>query len=75
MCSATGLDTTLGAGSCTFVDAGAPLGGTSYAWERAEQPGAGGVAGAQPQQVVYRISIRVDGPRKTQAFLQTTFTM
>ena len=75
MCSTVGLDAALGAGSCTFVDAGAPLGGTSYAWERAEQAGAGGVAGAQPQQVVYRISIRVNGPRKTQAFLQTTFTM
>ena len=75
MCSSTGLDAALGAGSCTLADAGASAGGTSYAWERAEQVGAGGALGAMPQQVVYRISIRVDGPRRTQAFLQTTFTM
>ncbi len=75
MCSSTGLDAALGAGSCTLADAGAAAGGTSYAWERAEQAGAGGTLGAMPQQVIYRISIRVDGPRRTQAFLQTTFTM
>lgn len=27
-----------------------------------------------PSATVYRVSVRVDGPRKTQAFLQTTFT-
>jgi hypothetical protein len=75
MCSATGLDAALGPASCTFAEVGAPVGGTSYAWERAELAGANGAAGAQPRQVIYRISIRVDGPRKTQAFLQTTFTM
>jgi type IV pilus assembly protein PilX len=29
---------------------------------------------APPSATVYRISVRVDGPRATQAFLQTTFT-
>jgi type IV pilus assembly protein PilX len=29
---------------------------------------------APPSATVYRISVRVDGPRNTQAFLQTTFT-
>jgi type IV pilus assembly protein PilX len=29
---------------------------------------------APPSATVYRISVRVDGPRQTQAFLQTTFT-
>jgi len=29
---------------------------------------------APPSATVYRISVRVDGPRFTQAFLQTTFT-
>lgn len=28
-----------------------------------------------PQQVVYRLSIRVTGPRATQAFMQSTFTL
>lgn len=75
MCSTTGLDAALGSGTCIVVDAGAPMGGSSHKWgEKAELPGAGGAAGAMPQQVVYRISIRVDGPRNTQAFLQTTFS-
>jgi type IV pilus assembly protein PilX len=73
MCSTTGLDAALGAGSCILADAGAPMGGTNYR-PKAELPGTGGAAGAMPQQVVYRISIRVDGPRNTQAFLQTTFS-
>lgn len=34
-----------------------------------------GGAGAVPQQVVYRLSVRVTGPRQTQAFFQTTFTL
>jgi type IV pilus assembly protein PilX len=29
---------------------------------------------APPSATVYRVSVRVDGPRGTQAFLQTTFT-
>ncbi len=29
---------------------------------------------APPSATVYRISVRVNGPRNTQAFLQTTFT-
>jgi len=29
---------------------------------------------APPSATVYRVSVRVDGPRSTQAFLQTTFT-
>ena len=37
--------------------------------------GSAGGAGAVPQQVVFRLSIRVDGPRQTQAFFQTTFTL
>lgn len=30
---------------------------------------------ALPMQFVYRVSIRVDGPRRTQSFFQSTFTM
>lgn len=74
LCRVTGLDSALGEGDCVVADSGAPSGGTSHEWQRAER-GAGGMAGALPQQVVYRISIRVDGPRNTQTFLQTTFTM
>ena len=28
-----------------------------------------------PVQFVYRVSIRVDGPRRTQSFFQSTFTI
>jgi len=37
--------------------------------------GSAGGAGAVPQLVVYRLSVRVTGPRQTQAFFQTTFTL
>ena len=40
---------------------------------RAEDNSAGG-AGALPRQVVYRLSVRVGGPRDTQAYFQTTFS-
>jgi hypothetical protein len=75
MCNAQGLDTTLGAAGCILsdgnlsdaVDVNNPSG--------AEFAGLDGKPGAVPQQVVYRISVRVDGPRNTQTFLQTTFSL
>jgi hypothetical protein len=74
-CSTAGLDTSLGEGDCIFAEAPSPPGGSDYMSVRAEDPAAGGGGqGATQPQVVYRISIRVDGPRNTQAFLQTTFT-
>lgn len=39
----------------------------------AEDSSSAGTGAVLPQ-VVYRLSIRVDGPRETQAFFQTTFT-
>ena len=61
---------------CTMADNLVP-GGTSSSADGGgiEGAAAGGGAGAVPQQVVYRLSIRVDGPRQTQAFFQTTFTL
>lgn len=79
-CSDTGDDSALGAERCTLVDGGRLPGGSSSQWQRAEQSsgvaagGAGaGLAGAAPQHVVYRISIRATGPRGTQSFFQTTY--
>jgi type IV pilus assembly protein PilX len=74
LCDSTGLDATLGADHCSVASEGAPLGGTGSELQRAESGSSGG-AGAVPYQVVYRLSIRVDGPRSTQAFFQTTFTL
>lgn len=79
-CSEAGDDSTLGAERCTLVDGGRLPGGSSSQWQRAEQSsgvaagGAGaGLAGAAPQYVVYRVSIRAFGPRGTESFYQTTY--
>jgi hypothetical protein len=74
LCDSGGLDTALGSDHCNLASEGAPLGGSGSELQRAENASAGG-SGAVPQQVVYRLSIRVNGPRSTQAFFQTTFTL
>ena len=79
LCDSGGLDTTLGADHCNLASDGAPRGGSGDKANTAEDAagGSGGavLAGAVQQQVVYRLSIRVTGPRNTQAFFQTTFTL
>jgi type IV pilus assembly protein PilX len=74
LCDTNGVDSALGADHCSLADSGAPLGGSASSFVRAEDTTSGG-AGAVQLQVVYRLSIRVDGPRGTQAYLQTTFTI
>lgn len=60
LCTSTG-----GASSPNCVQStGLPTGGTANR----------NTAVAPPSATVYRVSVRVDGPRNTQAFLQTTFT-
>jgi len=59
---------------CALANGGAPTGGSSSNLVTAVDATSGG-AGALVLQVVYRVSIRVDGPRGTQAFFQTTFTL
>lgn len=74
LCSEVGLDSALGADKCTLASSTTPAGGSASDLIRAEDPG-GGLSGALVPQVVYRLTIRVDGPRGTQGFYQTTFTM
>ena len=62
------------ANHCTMADDPNPVGGSGSESIRAEDSSAGG-AGAVGQRVVYRVSIRVAGPRNTQAFFQTTLTL
>ena len=50
--------------SACVQSTGLPTGGTANR----------NTAVAPPSATIYRISVRVDGPRSTQAFLQTTFT-
>jgi type IV pilus assembly protein PilX len=75
MCNAQGLDATLGSAGCILADNGLSNAVDVNNSNTADFAGPDGKAGAVPQQVVYRISVRVDGPRNTQAFLQTTFAL
>jgi len=72
LCNQDGLERVLGAANCVQSDASVQPGGGSRKWARAEDS-ANGQSGAAKLQVVYRISIRVTGPRDTQSFFQTTF--
>lgn len=60
--------------NCTMADSLVPTGGGSRMTGGAEFSSIGG-AGAVAAQVVYRVSIRVTGPRNTQAFFQATLTL
>lgn len=71
LCAQTGVAET---NTCVMADAEVSSGANSSTPQTAEFGSAGG-QGAVPQQVVYRLSVRVTGPRGTQAFFQTTFTL
>ena len=53
---------------------GAPAGSSASELSNAMDASSSG-AGAVPQQVVYRVSVRVEGPRRTQSFYQTTLAL
>lgn len=63
LCSASPVTVVASINSCV-QSTGLPTGGTANR----------NTAVAPPSATIYRISVRVDGPRNTQAFLQTTFT-
>ena len=60
---------------CTMSDPGTPMGGNASDLLKADDSSAQGGGGVLPRQTVYRLSIRVSGPRNTQAYFQTTFTL
>jgi type IV pilus assembly protein PilX len=62
------------ANHCTMANDPAPAGGSGSDLINAIDTTSGG-AGALAPRVVYRMSIRVTGPRSTQAFFQTTMTL
>ena len=70
MCTATGA---ADASRCTVADDKVPMGASSSELLNPMDGSAGGASGISPQ-VVYRLSIRVTGPRGTQSYFQTTFT-
>ena len=60
--------------ACSVSGNIAPAGGSSSESARAEDTSAGGVGALVPQ-AIYRVTIRVSGPRGTQSFFQATFTI
>jgi Tfp pilus assembly protein PilX len=75
LCSTAGDETTLGASSCQLSNTPAPAGGSASNLLGADKaPLCSTCSSAAPIGVVYRLSIRVAGPRNTVAFFQSTFT-
>jgi Tfp pilus assembly protein PilX len=67
MCNATGAFSTIGKSSCVYVPSSTEtLGGDQ---SQLSTPGP-----SVPSPPIYRISVRADGPRDTQVFLQASFT-
>jgi Tfp pilus assembly protein PilX len=71
LCTVLGAPT---AASCTLAPTQLPAGGSSGELLNAMDSSGGG-AGAVQTQVIYRVSVRVDGPRGTQSFFQSTFKL
>jgi Tfp pilus assembly protein PilX len=59
---------------CTMTEAGSASADSFSQRQSAANASSTGL-GAVQRQVVYRLSIRATGPRNTQSFLQTTFTL
>jgi Tfp pilus assembly protein PilX len=75
LCAAEGDETTLGSGSCILADNQTPAGTSSSNLQGPERSLKAGLSPASQQGVVYRLSIKVTGPRGTQSFFQSTFTV
>ncbi len=71
LCSSAGDETLLGASACVVASGAAKDDGS------ADIPTGSGTGHAMPQQnqIVYRLSIRANGPRNTQAYFQSTFAL
>ena len=73
LCATAGDEAALGAGVCRQADDPVPA-GTSLSNLQGAERSLGGKGGAVPKSVLYRLSIKVSGPRNTQSFFQSTFT-
>lgn len=71
LCANTG---TADASHCVMANDPMPAGGSGSDLINAIDTTSGG-AGALARRVIYRVSIRVTGPRATQAYFQTTLTL
>ena len=76
LCATTGDETSLGASICRLADNPVPAGTSLANLQGADRaPLCPTCSSAAPQGVVYRLSIKVTGPRNTQSFFQSTFTV
>ena len=76
LCATTGDETTLGASSCVLASNPTPAGGGVLNLKSSDKaPLCPTCTSAAPQGVIYRLSVRVIGPRKTMSFFQSTFTV
>ena len=77
LCATVGDEGALGASTCRQADNPVPAGTSLSNLQGAERSlgstGGGGGKSAIPQSVLYRLSIKVSGPRNTQSFFQSTF--
>ena len=73
LCATTGQESVIGTTQCMLADRNVPVGGSGTMLSRAEDSW-GGMAGGVKPQVLFRVSVRIDGPRGTQAFLQASMT-
>lgn len=75
MCNDVGDEKTLGSANCLLADSQSEPGASFAEWQSAAGLSLNGNSTAAPQGVVYRLTVRVQGPRNTQAFFQSTFTV
>lgn len=76
LCSKEGDESDIGDSSCMLASSAVPAGTSSSNLQSAERARlCPTCVAAAPQAVLYRLSIRVTGPRKTQSFFQSTFTV
>lgn len=76
LCSAVGSETTLGPGACVLANNPVPAGTSSSNLLSADRaPLCPTCSSAAPQGVVYRLTVKVNGPRGTTSFFQSTFTI
>jgi type IV pilus assembly protein PilX len=74
LCSTVGDEKTLGPSNCVIGNQ-QPSDGISSTDQFNAAFTINGKSGVSPQSVVYRLTIRVTGPRNTQSFFQSTFTV
>lgn len=76
LCNASGDETTLGPTACVIANNPTPAGTSSSNLQSADRaPLCATCSSAAPQGVVYRLTVKVNGPRGTTSFFQSTFTI